>query len=253
MIDQITPLILTFNEAPNIGRTLDALKWAERVVVVDSFSTDNTVALCKTYPNVSVVQRVFDNHTAQWNFGLEQAKDSQWVLALDADHVVSPDYVAELRGLDPTNINGYRNGFIYYQDGSPLRGSLYPPLVALFRPAAGHYQQDGHTQRLVIQGHIGDLVAKNYHDDRKSFKRWYQSQWRYAELEAEKMAALPFAQLRTTEKARVIPFISPILVLVYVLVVKAVALNGWPGLKYAGHRVLAECVLHCARVKRWMS
>ncbi|MFN5855908.1 MAG: glycosyltransferase, partial [Pseudanabaenaceae cyanobacterium] len=43
MIEQIQPLILTYNEAPNIARTLAKLSWAKRIVVIDSFSTDETL------------------------------------------------------------------------------------------------------------------------------------------------------------------------------------------------------------------
>ena len=49
MLDQITPLILTYNEAPNIGRTLEQLTWARDIVVVDSFSTDDTVEIASSF------------------------------------------------------------------------------------------------------------------------------------------------------------------------------------------------------------
>ena len=60
MLDQITPVILTFNEAPNIGRTLSMLKWAKDIVIVDSISTDDTRDIARTYPNVRVFERLFD-------------------------------------------------------------------------------------------------------------------------------------------------------------------------------------------------
>jgi glycosyltransferase involved in cell wall biosynthesis len=85
VFEQITPLVLTYNEAPNIGRVLDRLAWAGRVVVVDSYSDDATEMIAKTYPNVAWIQRAFDCHANQWNFGLrETGIDTEWVLALDA-------------------------------------------------------------------------------------------------------------------------------------------------------------------------
>ena len=51
MLDQITPLILTYNEAPNIVRSLGALSWAKDIVVVDSFSDDDTIAIAKSVPD----------------------------------------------------------------------------------------------------------------------------------------------------------------------------------------------------------
>src|ERR1043166_10204756 len=74
MLDQITPLILTYNEAPNIARALAGLSWAKEIVLVDSFSDDETVAIAKSFANVRVLQRVFDNHRNQWEFGLKETR-----------------------------------------------------------------------------------------------------------------------------------------------------------------------------------
>ena len=82
--DQITPLIITYNEAPNICRTLGKLLWAQRIVVIDSGSTDGTVEILRGYPQVEVIQRPFINAASQCNFGLTQVV-SPWVLSLDAD------------------------------------------------------------------------------------------------------------------------------------------------------------------------
>src|ERR1041385_9186314 len=114
MLDQITPLILTYNEAPNIARSLGALRWAREIVVVDSFSDDDTVAIASSFPNVRVVQRVFDNHRNQWEFGLKETGISTpWVLALHADYVVSGELVAEIENLKPADQTAaYRASFV---------------------------------------------------------------------------------------------------------------------------------------------
>src|ERR1700719_2256506 len=79
LLDHIVPIILTYNEGPNIGRCLERLTWAREVLVVDSYSNDNTVAICVSYPNVRVVQRRFDSHTEQWNFALAEApRAARW-------------------------------------------------------------------------------------------------------------------------------------------------------------------------------
>src|ERR1044071_7462342 len=102
MLDQITPLILTYNEAPNIGRTLEHLTWAREIVIVDSFSTDDTVEIASSFANVRIVQRAFDSHRNQWEFGLrETGIQTTWVLALDADYMLTSAAVAELKRLQP--------------------------------------------------------------------------------------------------------------------------------------------------------
>src|SRR2546428_5645948 len=95
LLDEITVLILTYNEAPNIRRTLERLRWAHRIVVVDSYSTDETVEIAKGFPNVDLVQRRFDSFARQCNFGLEQIR-SRWVLSLDADYVLSDELLKEI-------------------------------------------------------------------------------------------------------------------------------------------------------------
>src|SRR5690348_1584101 len=102
MLAHITPVILTYNEAPNIGRTLEALRWASAVVVVDSGSSDATTAIARRFPNVRIFERPFDDHATQWNFGIsETGIATPWILALDADYVVPPELAEELRALEP--------------------------------------------------------------------------------------------------------------------------------------------------------
>jgi len=72
MLEQITPLILTYNEENNINRTLEKLKWANKIIVIDSYSTDTTLEILSQYPQVKVFQRKFDTHATQWNYGLEK-------------------------------------------------------------------------------------------------------------------------------------------------------------------------------------
>src|SRR5436190_63 len=72
MLNEITPLILTYNEAPNIARTLASVSWAKEIVVVDSFSSDNTLKIARSFPQVRTFQRAFDCHQNQWEFGLKE-------------------------------------------------------------------------------------------------------------------------------------------------------------------------------------
>ena len=60
MLDQITPIVLTYNEAANIRRTLDAVSWAREIVLVDSHSDDATLTIVSQIPQVRVFQRRFD-------------------------------------------------------------------------------------------------------------------------------------------------------------------------------------------------
>lgn len=251
-LQAITPVVLTFNEEPNIARTLERLRWARRVVMVDSGSTDATLELARRFPNVEVVHRKFDSHAAQWTFAaFGTGIETEWVLALDADYIFSDAFVAELAALEPPpSVAGYACSFAYCIDGVPLRGSLYPPVTVLYRRARARYEQDGHTQRIVIDGDVEPLRTKALHDDRKSMARWLTSQASYAAQEAAKIAATPVSELSWADRARLVPGFAPLAVALYAGVVRGCLLDGKPGLAYIGQRTIAESILMLELLKR---
>ena len=202
MLDDITPLVITYNEAPNIARTLDRLVWARRIVVIDSGSTDETMEIVRSYPQAEVIHRPFDDFASQCNFGITQVATA-WVLSLDADYELSDALVTELRNLHPVaSIAGYRARFIYRIYGRPLRGTLYPPRTVLYRKHRALYRNEGHGHRVVITGEIAPLSAVIFHDDRKPLARWIASQQRYARQEAEHLLASDPKALGRTDRIR---------------------------------------------------
>ena len=189
-MNDITGLILTFNEAPNIARTLGQLSWLRRHR--DRRQHEHGWHRRRSrprFPNVRIVKRIFTTHAEQWNFGLEQTGiATEWVLALDADYVLTDALSRELQALQPDPaVSGFAASFDYCIDGRPLRGAAYPPVTVLFRRARGRYEQDGHTQRVRLDGEVRPLAARIQHDDRKSLSHWIAAQARYMALEADKL------------------------------------------------------------------
>lgn len=184
MTDNITPVILTYNEAPNIGRTLAALRWAGTVVVLDSGSTDETKEICSGYGNVKWFERPFDNHKAQWEHAIHQTSIStEYVLALDADMQVTSAFVGELcDAFLPGNFAGGDVPFVYCYFGRPLSGSLYPNQVRVFRPRDVLVTQPDHTQHFAVAGTVYSFRSRVIHDDRKPLERWVTAQVSYQEL-----------------------------------------------------------------------
>jgi len=244
-LDQITPIVIVWNEEPNITRVFDQLTWARDVVVVDSGSVDGTLELLAGYPNVRVLTRPFRSHADQTNFALHEASiTTEWVLSIDADYVLSDDLLAELRSLDPTpETSGYSANFVYWTLARPLRGSLYPPRVVLFRASHGEYYQEGHAHRLRVRGNVGTLAGPVFHDDRKPLSRWLDNQERYATLEARRLQGARPADLDWADRIRRTGSVAPVLVAVYCLFVKGCILDGCAGLHYTFQRVVAESLL----------
>lgn len=242
-LQDITPLILTLNEEPNLRRCLEPLSWARTVMILDSGSMDGTPAIASEFANVEFLCRPFDDHTSQWNHGLDQVQ-TEWVLALDADYVLSPDFVKELEALpvDPA-CDAFFASFRYLVFGRPLRACLYPPRAVLFRKDRCRYRKDGHTQLLHVPGSSANLSARIDHDDRKPLTRWLSSQDKYAALEADKLLALSFGELDLQDRIRRAILPGPCLVFFYTLLVRGALLDGWHGWFYAFQRMVAEIML----------
>lgn len=245
MLHEITPVILTYNEAPNIGRSLERLSWARDIVVVDSLSTDETVTIAKRHPQVRVFTRRFDVLANQWNFALEQtAIATDWVLALDADYILTPGLVEELKTLVPAEeVGGFRTEFDYCIYGKALRGSTYGPVITLFRRRGAHVEQDGHAQRVCVAGGVQMLHGRIRHDDRKSIAAWCAAQNRYMAQEAEKLTRSAPGALSFADRLRLKIFFAPLVMLVYCAFVKGNILDGRAGFFYICQRTLAELLL----------
>ena len=243
MLKEITPLILTYNEAPNIARTLVKLDWAERIIIVDSYSTDDTLEIIKQNPKVEVEQRRFDTHANQWNYGLKRVK-TNWVLSLDADYVLSDELIVEIKNIDSEKAaDSYFIPFKYCIFGKPLRGNILPPRQALFKKDRSFYIDDGHTQLLEVKGSHNYLHNHILHDDRKPLNRWLWAQHRYMILEAKKLRETPIGQLSLGDKIRKQKLLAPFVILLYCLILKGGIFDGWIGWYYAFQRMLAEIVL----------
>jgi glycosyltransferase involved in cell wall biosynthesis len=244
MREEITALVLTFNEAPNIERTLRQLSWAKQILIVDSFSNDGTLDLAKTVaPNVNIRQRQFDSFARQCNFGLSQIT-TEWVLSIDADYVLTPELIAEIGALDPNaDVAGYSVEFRYCIFGHPLRTTLYPSRTVLYRRQRAKYSDEGHGHRVAIDGRVERLTGKIDHDDRKPLSYWIRSQDAYAKIEARHLLSTAFGQLNFQDRLRRKIFVAPPLMFLYLLVGRGLILDGWPGWFYVGQRTIAELLL----------
>jgi glycosyltransferase involved in cell wall biosynthesis len=243
MLDHITPVILTLNEEPNIRRTLTALCWAKRIIVVDSGSTDRTLALLAENPRITVFSRKFDSHGEQWRFALTQTNIcTDWVLRLDADYLITSELRDEFAQLDPNApVSGYTIAFDYAIYGRRLRTSLYPANTVLFRKSQAVCFDEGHTEVWRIKGPVAELKGRIVHDDRKQVQSWIVAQGRYVArefsyLETDKTPSL-------TRALRLRPPLMPLLSFLYCFFFKGLILNGRAGLFYSLQRLLVETAL----------
>ncbi len=107
---KLSAAIITFNEEHNIRACLESVAWFDEIIVVDSGSTDRTVALCKDYTD-RIVERPWPGHVLQKQFALDQAT-GDWILSLDADERLSGAAAADIR-THVIDKNPEADGFIF--------------------------------------------------------------------------------------------------------------------------------------------
>ena len=242
MLNRITPVLLTHNEEQNIARTLSRLRWAKDIVVVDSGSTDGTLAFVAKFPNTRVFNRRFDTHAKQWRFAVAETQiTTDWILRLDADYQMTDALIEELALLDPdAPVSAYRIAFDYAIFSRQLRCSLYPSNTLLMRRGCFSVSDKGHTEAWEVNGPIATLNSRIIHDDWKSTGQWVAGQVRYMQRELEWM------QIRKAGLARWLrlrPPLMPIAMFLYCLFGRGLLLNGRAGIFYSLQRMVAEAVL----------
>jgi glycosyltransferase involved in cell wall biosynthesis len=155
LVDDITPLLITYLWVPEYRANPAKLTWARQLLVVNSGSTDGTLDVLGRDARIEVRHRPFDSFADQCNFGLSHVR-TEWVLSLDADYELSDELIAELRRLNPSKEQaGFSVGFVYRIYGRPLRGTLYPPRLVLYRVRDGRYENEGHGHRVRLSGIVG--------------------------------------------------------------------------------------------------
>lgn len=203
----VSVLLLTHNEQVNIGRCLDALSWCDDICVIDSGSTDSTIAIARAR-GARVLHRPFDDFARQRNFGLEDGElRHEWVLHLDADEVVTPEFKAALDALTPLpDLDGYRVPSKLMLFGRWLRhAGMYPT----YQVRLGHrdrlrFKQVGHGQRETSPPERIGLFSEPYlhHSFSHGMRAWLVKHVRYAQDEARLIAEIRAGQHEEPATAR---------------------------------------------------
>ncbi|TGN20720.1 glycosyltransferase family 2 protein [Leptospira idonii] len=208
--------IITLNEEDNIERTLKALDFLQDIVIVDSGSTDRTLELIKKFP-AKVFQRKFDNYANQKNFAIDQTKND-WVLAIDADEVVSPKLKEEILSLfheGSPDTEGFLIPRLTWYLGKWIRfGGFYPNYqIRLFKKSKGRFGGGIVHEKVELSSHAKPLKHPLFHFSYKDISDHLKFIDRYSSLFAEeefrkgKSSSVTFAVLKGAFKGFYMYFI----------------------------------------------
>ena len=189
--DRISVVIITFNEERNIEECLESAKWGDEIIVVDSFSTDRTVEICKRYTD-RVYQRSWPGFGKQKNFSIERAT-MEWTFVLDADERIPQELRGEIEGIltaKETAFSAYRLARKNYFYGHWLRwGGQYPDWqTRFFRKGAGLYDNTEPHEGFIFEGKLGTLENPLIHYSERKISDHFPKLNNYSSLAAAQRA-----------------------------------------------------------------
>jgi glycosyltransferase involved in cell wall biosynthesis len=160
----LSVIIITKNESLNIRECIESIKWADEIIVVDSGSTDDTVAICREYTQ-HVYSHDWPGFGIQKNRALDYAS-KDWVLSLDADERVTPELRAEIemamregkaQGYEIPRLSSFCGRFMYHS-------GWYPDYVLrLFRRGSARFSDNLVHERLLIDSQTERLKSLMLH------------------------------------------------------------------------------------------
>jgi glycosyltransferase involved in cell wall biosynthesis len=180
----LSVIIPTYNEEECLYRALYSVKFADEIIVVDSFSTDRTVEIANQF-NCKVIQRQFDNFSNQKNHALQFAT-KEWVLFLDADERITYNLQQEIKDvIDNGKYTAYKlnfphffmNRFLYHHSSNVTR---------LVVREKCHFEGNVH-EKLIVDGSVGKLKNPVLHYTYKGLEHYIKKRDVYSWFQAEQL------------------------------------------------------------------
>lgn len=187
----ISITILTKNSSETLRETLDALHGFSEVLVLDTGSTDATLDIAKSYPNVRIIQEQFRGFGKTHNLASKLAS-SDWILSIDSDEIVSPELAKEILALTLDKKNVYSLDRHNYFNGKWMKccSGWYPdPVVRLYNRAATRFTDDDVHEKVIADNlRIIPLRGRLLHTPYRGIESFLSKMQLYSTLFAEQNA-----------------------------------------------------------------
>ncbi|MEM7685535.1 MAG: glycosyltransferase family 2 protein [Pseudomonadota bacterium] len=227
MGEKISVFIIACNEAARIGRTLEAVAWADQIVVVDSGSTDDTVAIAKA-AGAEVHHRDWEGYGPQKVFAEELCRND-WVLNVDADEVVTAALAEEIRDAAQRDPAAYRIRILNVYPGEarprPLANDYN--VVRFYHRSLAGYRDHLLFDRVEVRGAEWQLQAPIHHHPLLSLAHFVDKENRYSSYAAA--TAKPRGRVGLLLR---LPFEMPFAFVKFYLA-RGHVLGGWKGFMFA--------------------
>ena len=182
MPHSLSVVLITFNEAANLPRTLESVRWAQEIVILDSGSTDATHEIAGQF-GARIFLESWKGFGPQKNSAISHAT-GDWILSLDADEEVNPALAAEIQALlagNPT-FSAYRIPRLNHFLGRPLRhGGYWPdPKLRLFGRGAARFEDRPVHEAMQSTGPVGTLKNPLFHHCYATLEDYIEHMNRYS-------------------------------------------------------------------------
>jgi glycosyltransferase involved in cell wall biosynthesis len=186
----ISVLLPTFNSAATVRDTLESVKWADEILVVDSFSTDETLAICQEF-GAHVIQHEYINSAKQKNWAAPQSRH-EWILQIDTDEILETGLREEIE-MAITSCNDSVHAFRVPRKNHVLgrwmsRAGVYPDYqTRLFRRDHGRWLEREVHAHVAVPGEVGTLKHHIMHYGMPNISKQLRNLDRYTRYEADEL------------------------------------------------------------------
>jgi glycosyltransferase involved in cell wall biosynthesis len=193
LADRLTVLVPAGNEEKHIKACLESARWADELLVVDSFSTDKTVEIAKEI-GARVLQHEYKNSAAQKNWAIPQA-ENDWILVLDSDERVTPELAQEIKKVMAMPAQerkaAYRLFRRTYFFGREIRhcGWDTDSVIRLFDRKRADYPEQWVHANMKVDGDVGTFKGRLLHYTYDSMAQYFEKFDRYTTWSARDLLA----------------------------------------------------------------
>jgi glycosyltransferase involved in cell wall biosynthesis len=226
---KISVTLITLNSEKTLLKTLEAVSWADEIVLVDSGSTDKTLEIAQQF-KAKIVYRAFDGYGSQKNFATQQASHD-WILSLDDDEVLTLELQQEIQKLylQNTDFQGFKipRSLIFLGKLLRFSGEYRRLTLRLFNRNYGNWNAEYVHESVEVSGKVGTLKNQMLHDSYRDLTDYFNKFNKYTSLGAKTLAE----RGKTASTFKIISRFPTTFLKIYLL--KGSCLDGYAGFMWA--------------------